>query len=233
MRPTEDYVVRKFNEFNRLCFEDKLPPIPVRITQAKSYLGKIVFRREKTLWKKRRFADIRMLISNRRDLDADVVDDTILHEMIHYWILHNDIKDTSTHGHVFLRMMHDLNRRFGRRMTVSHRVTAEEADRIRERKSNLVCVSRLSDGRYGVTVAARTRLFQLWDGIEAWDMVKAFQWVFTDHPFFGRFPRSMKTKLYHASKEELGAALQGARNLQRVGSKIFVSPSIFDWSCLE
>ena len=233
MRPDVEYVERKFAEFNRLCFDGKLPPIPVEITQAKSYLGKVVFRREKSFLGKTKHSDFRMLISNRRDLDASVVDDTILHEMIHYWILYNGIKDTSTHGEVFRRMMHDLNSRFGRKMTVSHRVTKEEMNNNQERKTNLVCVSRLVDGSYGITVAARTRIFSLWDGLEAWDLVERFQWVFTEHPFFGHYPRSMKTKLYRVSRRELETALRGAKLLQRDDKRIYVTPNIFDWKCLE
>lgn len=233
MRPTVEYVNTKFEEFNRLCFEGKLPPIPVAVTQAKSYLGKVVFKKNTGFLKKTKYSDFRMLISNRRDLDSDVVDDTILHEMIHYWILFNGIRDTSTHGEVFRRMMHDFNRRFGRKVTVSHRVTKEEMERNRERKSNLVCISRLKDGSYGITVAARTRILELWDGLEAWDLVERSRWIFTEHPFFGNYPRSMKTKLYRVAPEELKKALDGARILQRNGKKIYVTPNIFNLLCLE
>ena len=227
MRPTVEYVQARFEEFNMLCFEGKLPPVPVAITRAKSYLGKVVYKRGRSLFGKTKVSDIRMLISNRRDLDADVVDDTILHEMIHYWILHNGIRDTSVHGQVFRKMMNDLNRRFGRGMTVSHRVTPEEVARNQEKKTNLVCVSRLGNGKVGVTVAARTCVIRLWDGLESWDLVESFQWFFTDHPFFGRFPRSRTTKLYHVKEEELKQALKGAKKLKREGNRIFVTPHPF------
>lgn len=229
MRPTVEYVNGRFGEFNTLCFGGKLPPLPIHITQAKSYLGKITYKRRSGLLGKTKYSDFKMLISNRRDLDSDVVDDTILHEMIHYWILYNGIKDTSTHGEVFRRMMNDFNRRFGRKMTVSHRVTKEEMEKNQERKTNLVCVSRLKNGKFGVTVAARTRIFQLWDGLEAWELVESSQWIFTDHPFFGRFPRSKTTKLYHVEESELREALSGARKLKREGSRIFVTPHPFHW----
>ena len=227
MRPTREYVIERFNEFNTLCFEGKLPLVEVRITNAKSYLGKVVYKREDRFLRGAKYSDFKILISNRRDLDQDVVDDTILHEMIHYWILYNGIKDSSAHGPVFRRMMHDFNRRFGRKMTVSHRVTEKEAEANKERKTNLVCVSRLVDGRYGVTVAARTRIFQLWDGLEAWDLVAECHWIFTDHPFFARFPRSKTTKLYHVKEEDLRSALESARLLHRDGSTIRITPHPF------
>lgn len=227
MRPTVDYVLKRFEEFNQLCFNGKLPPIPVSVTSAQSYLGKVVYRRERKLLKVR-YYDFKMLISRRRDLDADVIDDTILHEMIHYFILYNGIEDSGPHGVVFKKMMHDFNRRFGRKMTVRHRVSEEELSRNQVRRSNLVCVSRLSDGNFGITIAARTRLFELWDGIEAWDLVESYRWVFTDHHFFSRFPRSLKTRLYRVDRADLETALQGARLLRRVGSKIYVSPELFN-----
>lgn len=220
MRATAEYVRARFDYFNLLCFEGKLPPIAVRITNAKSYLGKVTCRKERGLFRGERFRDFQMLISNRRDLDPFVIDDTILHEMIHYHILYNRIKDTSAHGPVFRKIMTDFNRRFGRRMTVSHRVTEEEHDRNQERKANAVCVARMKDGRTAIMVAARSALFNLWDGMEKWEAVAEHRWIYSDHPYFGRFPRSRTLKLYHADPDSLQEALLDARPLKRVGTRI-------------
>lgn len=124
MIPTCDYVQRRFDEFNAQCFGGELRPIPVRLSRARSFLGQIAYRRERRLFRRDRFADFTLRISTHFDLPEDVLDDVILHEMIHYSILSRQIKDTSAHGRLFRSMMNDINSRFGRHITVSYRRTA-------------------------------------------------------------------------------------------------------------
>lgn len=227
MRPDKKWVEAKFRHFNQLCFEGKLPPVAIKITNASSYLGKVTCSKKKTLLGKWRHEDFNLLISNRRDLAEEVLEDTVLHELIHYHILLNGIKDTSPHGKIFRSMMHDFNRRFGRNMSIRHRVTEEEHARNQERRSNLVCVARLKNGKRAVMVAARSCIFKLWNGMESWDIVEDFQWVYTDHPLFSRFPRSRTLKLYKAGEEELTEALKGARCLERTPGSIIVTRKVF------
>lgn len=47
MRPTIEYVERKFDEFNKLCFGGKLPKLPFKISNARNFLGQITFFQEK------------------------------------------------------------------------------------------------------------------------------------------------------------------------------------------
>ena len=49
-----------------------------------------------------KYYDFKLRINKRIDLPEQEIEDIIIHEMIHYHIAYNGIKDTSTHGRVFM-----------------------------------------------------------------------------------------------------------------------------------
>lgn len=75
MRPTVEYVERKFDEFNALIF------------------GMIKYFREKNEDGTWHYYGFTFYVSNKFDLPENVVDDTIIHEMIHYYIQYNQMED--------------------------------------------------------------------------------------------------------------------------------------------
>ena len=89
MIPTTAYIHEKFDEFNRLMFEGKLPQVPVRITRARSYLGLLSYTVKRSLFGKKRYNDFLLSVSAVRDLPENVIEDTVIHEMIHLYIHHN------------------------------------------------------------------------------------------------------------------------------------------------
>ena len=57
------------------------------------------------------------LMSLTLDLPEQEVEDTILHEMIHYYIAEHQIKDNKAHGREFMRMAQELNEKYGLHIT--------------------------------------------------------------------------------------------------------------------
>lgn len=226
MIPTLTYIERKFEEFNKLCFDGKLKKIPFRLSNARTFLGKIEFKRKRTLWGGWKYVDFVFCISKKMDLAESEVEDTILHEMIHYWILSNQLHDTSPHGKLFREKMMEINRKYNRNISVRHRVSEEEHDRDREVRRHLICISRFRDGRCGITVAARTRLYQLWEEMPNFPNLEVLKWVCSTDPFFNRFPRSQTPRVYIVSAETLERHLVDARELVRVGEHIGYKGSV-------
>lgn len=220
MVPTLEYIKRKFAEYNALMFEGKLQPLPFRLSNGRTFLGKIAYRKTRGLLGKMHYSNFQFVISTRYDLPEREVEDTIIHEMIHYYILSNQLKDTAPHGVLFQRMMNDINQRFGRNISVSHRRTNEESDSDQNIRQHIVCVSHLQDGRSGVTVVARTRLFMMWDAMQQFPGVKDHRWVVTTDPYFNRFPRALTPKIYPVPAAELEEHLHTAVPLERVGNTI-------------
>ena len=190
------------------------------MSRARTFIGKVTCKRTRSFLGPWRNSNFVFRISQRRDLPEAEVEDTILHEMIHLDIMSSQQRDTSAHGRLFRAKMDDLNRRFGRHITISHRLTDTEREQDRERRRHLVCVSRLKSGRWGVTLAAHTRLYDLWAQMDRVPEIVSHSWFLSTDPFFNRFPRSRTPKVYYAPEEDLMSHLRDARRLVKVGRYI-------------
>lgn len=223
MRATQEYAERKFDELNERCFEGGLPRVSIRMSRARTYLGQLGFKRRRKLWGKWEYYDFVLRISTRMDLPEQEVEDTLLHEMIHLYIAYHHLKDTSTHGQIFRKLMNDLNQRFDRHITVSHRKTQEELAQDTQRRAHLICVSTFRSGERGITIAAKSRVFRLWDVMPRFPEVTATEWVLSYDPYFNRYPRALTPKIYRIDQEILSAHLKDAQRLIRQGSRIVVA----------
>ena len=87
MRATLEYIKQKFDEYNNLMFEGKLKPLPFKLSNAKSSLGAVLILREKNPDDTWYYYGSVFKTSTLTDLPEDVVEDTIIHEMIHYYIM--------------------------------------------------------------------------------------------------------------------------------------------------
>ena len=222
MKVTIDYVKQKFQEFNELCFEGKLKPLPFRVVAARSFLGEVTYHKEKNPDGTWHYYGFIFKISTVIDMPENEIDDVILHEMIHYYIFSNQIQDTSPHGEVFTTMMKDINVRFNRSITVSHKTTKEEQDKDTEVRQHIICSIRLRNNQRGVTVATKSSVFKLWDEISNNPNVAECNWYLTTDPFFNRFPRANTLKVYPVQASELEEHLEGASPLIKVGNYIKV-----------
>lgn len=201
MKPTLLYVKCKFEEFNKLIFRNELPLPVVKLSSARTTLGKLRYVKSINVWGGVMYSDFQLFISKNLDLEESVVEDTIIHEMIHYYILLNHMKDNSSHGLLFRSIMDDINQKYGRHITISHKMTPKEHDDNRDNKLRVVGISTLCDGRIGVTVAARSRLLLIMNEMKEMPRVAFTKWYVTRDPYFSRFPKALKPKAYIVPSE--------------------------------
>lgn len=220
MKPTIPYVTAKFREFNRMCFGGKLPVPPICLSRSRRTLGQVSFRRERRRDGSYRYFDFTFRISDLIDRDERIVEDTILHEMIHYYIMYHQLQDTTSHGEKFRWWMNTINRRFNRNITITHRSSVEEKDADTQKRHHLVCIIRFRNGSRGVMVVPRTRIFEHWDSPKRFADVEEYNWYVTADPFFNRYPRSISVKAYHISPEDATAHLAGAVRLENTGKVV-------------
>ena len=217
MKATIPYVEKKFGEFNRLIFDGKLPMLPIELTNAKTYIGACVYKRRRGLFGQIKLYDFKLRISTRFDLAENVIEDTIIHEMIHYYISINNIKDTSTHGKVFRQIMNSVNERFGRNITISHKATDEEKEQLcgTKRRWHVVAVVSLDNGRTGVKVLPRVmpKIIDFCRQLSMVKPVKSYKLYLTDEPFFNRYPTSTALRIIYVEKELLDKHLASAEQL--------------------
>ncbi len=210
-----EFIRRTFDEFNMLVFDGQLPPIPFRISRASGFLGMVRCKRERRWNGKWHFYDFEFVVSEKACLleSEDDVEDVILHEMIHYYILSSQTQDSSAHGDIFRRMMNDINARFGRHITISHRSTHREMDKDKRARLHIVGVVSLSSGKRGIIVAAHTRYRQLRRTMMLIPDITDCRWYASNDPFFNRFPRAIKPKVYSISETDLSEHIASARQI--------------------
>ena len=222
MKATIEYTERKFNEFNALMFNGELPALPIKLSNARSFLGQLSYKmRDKEDGTKECY-DFVLRINTKYDLPEPEVEDTIIHEMIHYFIHCHQIKDTSQHGEVFQMMMKGINQKYGRHVSVRHFTTKEEQEQDDEKRQHIVCVSRFKTNLRGITVSTKSRVFDLWEQMKSFPDVVEQHWYISTDPFFNKFPRAVTPKIYRVPIDEIEQHLQGAKELENTGKTIRV-----------
>ena len=135
-----------------------------------------------------------------------------IHEMIHYYIHFNGIKDTSAHGKVFRQMMNDINQRFGRNITITHKSTPEQKQQLaNSRKSwHVVAVVKFHDGRSGIKVLPRIRqrIIAYRNGVLMSREIKSVDFYITNDPYFNAYPNSSALKVHILDTSEYEPHLQ-------------------------
>lgn len=207
------YLRRQFDEFNKLVFDGRLPVPRLKVSNSRSMLGCVRYKSKKPLFGKRKFFDFSLSISAFYDLDEEVLDDTIIHEMIHLDILSNHMIDDSAHGPLFRQKMDEINARFGRHITISHRGQLDMAPKNRP-VQNILAVSQLEDGSWGITRASQSKVFELYRDLPRFFSLRETRWYHSRNPYFSSLPRSLKPKIYRITKEVLDKELQGAIPLE-------------------
>ncbi len=214
---TLKYLRERFRTFNGLCFGGCLPEPRLRVGNARGMLGSVRYKKQRAASGEVRPTDITLTISAFYDLPERETDDTILHEMIHLYIICNRTPDSSVHGELFRKIMNDINLRFSRNITVSHKGALQQSRQ--KACQNIIAVSELHDGTFCITRASKTRIFRLNKDILRLYDIKSLKWYNTVNPFFNTFPRSIKPKFYRIRQDILSRELSGAIPLTIASSR--------------
>lgn len=217
MKATIPYVEKKFEEFNQLMFDGKLPKLPIELSDAKTFLGLCVYKKRRTILGRTECYDFKLRISTRIDLVEAEVEDIIIHEMIHYYIGYNNLKDSSAHGRVFRHIMNTINEKFGRHIKISHKLTKEEKEQLYDtkRRWRVVAYVTFNDGRTGVKVLPRImpRIANYYNAVSRESSVESIELYMTNNPYFNRYPSSSAFRVHYIDKAEADKHLQGAEKM--------------------
>lgn len=202
MRITLEFAKTKFEEFNELCFDSQLPPIPICINNSRRALGMFVHPRSWPLRVMRGKGECHLRMSCRLDLPQTEIEDTLIHEMIHYYIWYFKLKDTSTHGRVFRQIMNGINTRFNRNITITHKTSEEELNSDNKNRNNYICVSHWRSGETGITISARTKILDIDRVLRSHPDVSFLEWYWSRNPWFNRYPVSRSAKIYKVESQD-------------------------------
>lgn len=211
MTASVPFVEETFRHFNALCFGGSLPDIPVVLTHARTFLGKMEFKTRRGLFGHVvSYYDFRMRISVSFDLPQQELEDVVIHEMIHYYIALKNLRDTSSHGRVFRDMMHRINSTYGRNISVRHH---GEKLLVGKPRKHHFCISTFRDGKTGITVFSPSKEQWMRRNLPRCFDIVEMDWYTSEDPFFGRFPRSRTPKIYKISPGELSCHMDGAQKV--------------------
>lgn len=160
------FVQKTFDRFNAKCFEGVLPAVPIVLTKAGTFLGKMEYKSRRDFFGIiSSHYDFRLKISTGFDLPQEELEDVVIHEMIHYYIAYRNLPDSSVHGETFRRIMETINQKYGRHITVRHHGEPEQnlvKNGNTQYRKHFLCVSTFADGNKGITVCASTKIFELY-----------------------------------------------------------------------
>ena len=218
------YIKRKFEEFNQQMFAGQLPDIPVCLSDAKSFLGKCCFKKRLLENGKTAYYDFMLRINTRLDLPEREVEDTIIHEMIHYFIAYKNLEDATSHGPIFQHIMNGINEKYGRNLTISYKGSDEEKEALVDKKQHyhVIAVVVFHDGRSGIKVLPRVlpRILNYYNTISRQKEIAVVRLYMSNDVFFNRFPNSSALKVHYLDADVIREHLQDAEVLECDGKTI-------------
>lgn len=111
MEITINYLIDKFDEYNRLYFNNELYHPTFKINKSSKVLGSM----QTVKFCGSKF--FTLTISKYYDRSEREYDETLIHEMIHQYIGQKNMTDSSSHGYIFKREMNRINK-YGWNITI-------------------------------------------------------------------------------------------------------------------
>ena len=220
MKPTLKYLEQKFDYFSQLCFNGELVRPVIKLNTRRIGLGYTRCRItcdsdgneiDRFIW---------IEISVRFDLPEEEYIDTLVHEMIHYYIMVNRLTDDGEHGTLFMAKAQEITQKYGIKVTVAYEPNEETLISTIDR-NRIVCVAKSSkNGQTLCAVVARSRLFELWKAFEETDELTDVCWYISNRAIFGSVPTIISPQLFQIEPEAIQRYLTGARQLVKEGNVI-------------
>lgn len=217
MIPTIPYIEAKFDEFNKLIFGSELPRIPIVLGSATRVVGAFSCKVRRNFWGKKEYFDLKLRFSKKFDLPENELEDVIIHEMIHYYIHFKNLKDKSAHGPLFKNLMNQINKTFGRKISIRHKGAVKTNQQITDAKPRyrVVAVVTMKDGKTGIKVLPRIKekVRHYYNAVSTSPTVSQVELYITLNPFFGQYPCSSVLRIHYVDYSTLQTQLQGANQL--------------------
>lgn len=145
--------------------------------------------------------DYSIHISTYYDCAERDFQNVLLHEMIHLHIAHKELRDTSSHGVIFRRMMNELNAQYGWNICVSTSTKGWKTTDEPTKKIRLVLAIALKDGKHFLSVVNPRYYRTLNQQLLRVKEVQSATWFTTDDNFFHGYSavRSLRGKSVNAA----------------------------------
>lgn len=152
MELTYSFLQEKFMEFNKRFFANELPIIPIHINRTRRQFGAYHFSRDYF----RKETPDKITISNYYDRTEKEYCETLIHEMIHYFMsIKNIDRNGDPHGYYFIRMAKEISNKSEYNISI-HSSSEGKISRAAKRGKQHVFVVFEYKGKTYVSKVART-----------------------------------------------------------------------------
>lgn len=223
MEFTHQHILDLFNRYNSICFGGELPVPAIAIGNAQKSLGRYSCKIKVQPGGKVVPYNHRITISSYYDFTEDILIDTVLHEMIHYYIMFKQLKDSSPHGKIFRSMMAQINAQLGRQISISVKNIKKVDDEMPKRR--FLCVVHFSKDKIGVAAVAQTRLFTFEKELRRCYKLEKVNWYGSCDAYFNKYPVVRTPKVYEVGNlDAFHKALENCVPLVNDGHRIYPEP---------
>lgn len=227
MKPTIDYLQTAFDKYNRLCFDGQLPQPTFTLSRAKTRLGWMKHRQQQQYSHAPRQL-FTIALTTAYDLPQQILDDVLIHEMIHLYIASRQLKDSSPHGRLFQRIMQAINARHQRHIRVAFRPTdlppsatpstpADSPTRsihtFRRIGPYIVMAIETTDHRYFLSSVARQSVASVAQMARSQHYILHIDWLVSEDESLARYPRVRTLRGVKVTKAEYERIKATARSV--------------------
>ena len=172
---TLEEIRKQFDIWNAKAFNGELPTPQFELMQTKTLLGQFC---PKKVFGVETYK-IRISVFYDRPFESYV--DTIVHEMLHFYIRYKGIKDTSSHGRIWKREAAKLSSKFGLTITRTNPAGGGATKAVKAKKNGkmeYVFLCRMKNGRYGAAVVPPSKFAHFANRFECWKAVVGLKAVY-------------------------------------------------------
>ncbi len=192
-----------FGRFNTEYFNGELPEPRLLVSSARTQLGQFSCRRvRKGLFRGYTTTGFTIKVSEYYEMSEHDYQQTLLHEMIHYYISYTGARDTSAHGKLFCQLAEKINQVGGWQITISSR-TDQYA--VRNKKTDaqyLLVVVETTDRRYFLSVINPSYRNYVNQQAKRSTMVEAHHFIVSTDSKYATWPKSRSLRGRRISEEE-------------------------------
>lgn len=191
-----------FGAFNQQYFGGSLPEPRLEVSRSRTRLGTYSARRvRRGLWGyELRGHTIR--VSDYYDMPEREYQQTLLHEMIHYYISHVRARDTSPHGQLFRAQAARINREGGWSISVSTRADRWPVRREHTERQYLLLAVEATDGKHYATVVNPAYRQYIDRRAADWALVSVRHWVVSTDAAYASWTKVRSLRLRRITADE-------------------------------
>lgn len=192
-----------FTRFNAEYFGGKLPEPRLLVSSARTQLGQFSCRRVRKGWLRGyTTTGYTIKVSDYYDMEERDYQQTLLHEMLHFYIAYTGRRDTSAHGQLFRQLAAQLNEAGGWHITATSRTEQYAVRRQQADAQYLLSLIQTTDGHHYLSVVNPSYRRYIERQAARSPQVQSLHFVVSTAPQYATWPKTRSLRGRRISAEE-------------------------------